>query len=100
VAPRVTQPQRHIYNQYVVRAARRDELRAWLAARDIGTEIYYPVPLHQQQCFGYLGYRDGDFPESERAARETLALPVFPELEPAQIEFVVASVREFYRAGA
>ena len=96
----MTQPQRHIYNQYVVRASRRDELRAWLAARDVGTEIYYPVPLHQQQCFAYLGHRDGDFPESERAARETLALPMFPELEAAQIEFVVASVREFYRAGA
>lgn len=98
--PRVTQPQRHIYNQYIVRASRRDDLRAWLAARDVGTEIYYPMPLHQQQCFAYLGYRDGDFPESERAARDTLALPVFPELEAAQIEFVVASVREFYRAGA
>src|SRR5580692_10673655 len=88
--------QRHIFNQYVVRAERRDALRARLAERSIGCEIYYPVPLHLQQCFAYLNHRSGDFPHSERAAEETLALPIYPELDRAQLEHVVATVTEFY----
>jgi dTDP-4-amino-4,6-dideoxygalactose transaminase len=87
---------RHVWNQYVVRAQRRDELRQYLAAVGIGTEIYYPVPLHLQPCFAYLGYRAGDMPESERAAREVLALPVFPELSVAQIDYVAATIERFY----
>ena len=86
----------HIYNQYVVRARDRDALRDHLAAREIGTEIYYPVPLHLQECFRYLGHKAGDFPESERAARETLALPVYPELTEAQISFVADTISGFY----
>ena len=86
----------HIFHQYVIRAARRDELREFLAKRKIGTEIYYPVPLHLQVCFNYLGYAPGDFPEAELAAHEALALPMFPELTEAEQRWVVGSIAEFY----
>jgi dTDP-4-amino-4,6-dideoxygalactose transaminase len=88
-------PAFHVFHQYVVRARRRDELRKFLADRKIGTEIYYPLPLHLQTCFAYLGYSAGDLPESERAAREVLALPMFPELTEAEQQWVVESVAEF-----
>jgi len=96
VTPPPSADGRHIYNQYVVRAEKRDALRTHLAERGVGTEIYYPVSLHQQQCFAYLGYQTGDFPESERAASETLALPVYPELSQEQLSYVVQSVVEFF----
>jgi dTDP-4-amino-4,6-dideoxygalactose transaminase len=87
---------RHIWNQYVIRVPRRDELKQFLAARGVGTEIYYPVPLHRQRCFAYLGHGEGAFPESERAAAETLALPIFPELSREQLQYVVDQVASFY----
>lgn len=86
---------RHIFNQYVIRVPRRNELQAHLQKNGIGTEVYYPLPLHLQQCFTYLGYSVGDFPESERAAKETLALPAYPELTEEQAHFVVERIREF-----
>jgi dTDP-4-amino-4,6-dideoxygalactose transaminase len=86
---------RHIYNQYVIRVPRRDELKAHLADRGIGTEVYYPVPLHLQKCFAALGHKAGDMPHSEAAARETLALPIYPELNEDMIRYVATSVREF-----
>ena len=86
----------HIYHQYVVRAHRREELRDFLSERKIGTEVYYPLPLHLQKCFAYLGYRAGDLPESERAAKEVLALPIFPELREDEQQRVVATIAEFY----
>jgi dTDP-4-amino-4,6-dideoxygalactose transaminase len=86
----------HVFHQYVVRAQRRDELRQFLAGRKIGTEVYYPIPLHMQPVFTYLGYREGDLPEAERAAREVLALPMFPELSEDEQQWVVECVAEFY----
>jgi dTDP-4-amino-4,6-dideoxygalactose transaminase len=86
----------HIYNQYVIRAKERDELRAYLTEQNIGTEIYYPLALHQQQCFVELGYKAGDFPESEKAAAETLALPVYPEIDQVQQDYVVEKISSFY----
>ena len=91
---------RHIYNQYCIRTPRRDELRAHLAKAEVGAEIYYPLPLHMQQCFAYLGHEPEDFPESLRASRESLALPIYPELEESQLKYVVDTIAaHFWRAG-
>jgi len=87
---------RHIFNQYVIRISHRDQLQAHLKNRGIGTEVYYPVPMHVQECFAYLGYKMGEFPVSEAAAAETVALPVYPELSETQLRYVVESVRDFF----
>jgi len=97
--PVITKGARHIFNQYVIRVERRDALRTHLTDKGIGTEIYYPVPLHMQKCFDYLGMRPEDCPESAKAAAEVLAVPIYPELTAAQQEYVVQSVAEFYRNG-
>lgn len=86
----------HIYNQFVIRANDRDLLRQYLANQGVGSETYYPVPFHLQECFRNLGYKDGDFPGAEKAAREVLALPVYPELQPGQQEYVVKCTADFY----
>ena len=88
----------HVYNQYIVRVKeKRDELRSFLGGKNIATEIYYPLPLHLQDCFASLGYKKGDFPESEKAADEIIALPIFPELTTDQLEYVAASISQFLK---
>jgi dTDP-4-amino-4,6-dideoxygalactose transaminase len=86
----------HIYHQYVIRTAPRDALREHLSQKEIGTAIYYPLALYEQDCFRYLGYRPGDFPEAERAARETLALPMYPELSREAQRYVAEVIAEFF----
>jgi dTDP-4-amino-4,6-dideoxygalactose transaminase len=95
VLPHEVAGTRHVWHQYVIRTARRDELREFLASRKIGSEIYYPVPLHLQEALKSLGNKAGDFPEAERAAREVLALPIFPELREDEQETVVRAIAEF-----
>jgi dTDP-4-amino-4,6-dideoxygalactose transaminase len=87
----------HIYHQYVIRSTRRDDLREHLAKREIETAVYYPLALHEQPCFEYLGYKSGDFPEAERAARESLALPIYPEISREAQQYVINCVAEFFQ---
>ncbi len=88
--------ERHIYNQFVIRVERRDDLLSFMKKNDIGCEVYYPVPFHLQECFSFLGHSKGDFPHSERAAEETLAIPIYPELTDEMMEYVVKTIKQFY----
>ena len=94
--PYVDPANESIYNQYTIRVERRDDLQNHLKSRGIGNAIYYPLPLHLQPCFAYLGYKQGSCPEAERAAREVLSIPIYPELTEAQMNEVVDAVRSFY----
>jgi dTDP-4-amino-4,6-dideoxygalactose transaminase len=95
VLPHEVAGSRHVWHQYVIRTAKRDALREFLTERRIGSEIYYPVPLHMQEALKELGYTEGSFPEAEGAAREVLALPIFPELREGEQQAVVRAVAEF-----
>ncbi len=96
VTPKIDPQNVSIFNQYTLRATRRDDLQTHLRSRGIGNSIYYPLPLHLQPCFAYLGYSEGAFPESERASREVISLPIYPELTTGQLDEVADAVREFY----
>jgi dTDP-4-amino-4,6-dideoxygalactose transaminase len=98
VTPYEAPGMRHVYHQYTIRAPRRDDLRAFLRDKDIGTMIYYPLPLHRQEIYAHLGLGEGSFPEAERASREVLSLPIYPELAEEQISAVTAAIRQFYGA--
>jgi dTDP-4-amino-4,6-dideoxygalactose transaminase len=89
----------HTFHQYVILAPRRDELKERLKSRGIGCDIYYPLPLHLQECFGYLGYKSGRFPVSERLAKESLALPMNAEMTESRVDAVTDAIREFYGGG-
>jgi dTDP-4-amino-4,6-dideoxygalactose transaminase len=93
-----TVTERHIFNQYVIRVERREKLREFLREKSVGHEVYYPVPLHLQECFKYLGHQAGDFVESEKAAAETLAVPIYPELTDQQAKYVVECIALFYKS--
>ncbi len=95
--PAIQYKNRHIFNQYVIRVPERDRLKAFLASEGIGTDIYYPLPLHLQECYSFLNHRRGDFPVSEKASEEVLALPIFPELTDEQQAWVVDRIKAFYR---
>ena len=95
--PHIEDSNSSVFNQYVIRAKKRDKLREYLKEKGIGTELYYPLPLHLQKCFKYLGYKRGDFPVSEKAAKQTLALPIYPELKKSEIDYVVSTIKDFYR---
>jgi dTDP-4-amino-4,6-dideoxygalactose transaminase len=94
VVPAIEKANHSVYNQYVVRVPNRDQVKHQLSERGVSTAIYYPIPLHMQECFKYLGNQEGDFPESERACKEVLALPVYPELTQDQVKHVAKTVLE------
>jgi len=94
---RIEETNQSVYNQYVILVKYRDELREHLTSAGIGTEVYYPMPLHLQKCYASLGHRRGDFPVSEKVSRETLALPIFAELKTSEQEYVVSTIEKFYK---
>jgi dTDP-4-amino-4,6-dideoxygalactose transaminase len=99
-APTTLAGRSHIFHQFVIRCQQRDQLQQFLKSRGVGTEVYYPLPLHEQECFKGLGYRPEDFPRAHEASKQTLALPIYPELTREQIQYVVGCIAEFYRQSA
>jgi len=99
IFPQVAKKRRHIYNQYTIRvqANKRDKLKKFLKEKGIGTAIYYPSPLHLQECFRYLGYKEGDFPVAEEMAKEVISLPIYPELSPGMQEYIVEKIKEYFQ---
>jgi len=97
VLPKTDPENFHVFNQFTIRAQKRDDLRAYLREKDIGTEIYYPVPMHLQACYAHLGYHKGAFPMAERASEEALSLPIYAELTDDQLSYVVETIADFYR---
>ena len=95
--PAIDPANEHIFHQYTIRAERRDALQAHLKKEGIGHAVYYPIPLHRQPCFADLGYKEGSLPEAERAAREVISLPIYPELTRGQLDRVIDVIRGFYR---
>ncbi|MEO0277929.1 MAG: DegT/DnrJ/EryC1/StrS family aminotransferase [candidate division WOR-3 bacterium] len=95
--PQVDEGNEHIYHQYTIRTEKRDDLMEFLASRGISTQVHYPIPLHLQPALSYLGYKEGDFPVAEKAAKEVLSLPIFPEMTDSEIDYVVNTVKEFFR---
>lgn len=87
----------HVFNQFTIRVHKRDELRSYLKDQGVGSEVYYPLPLHLQNCYRDLGYQKGAFPQSERAAEEVLSLPIYAELSDEQLQYVVQAIASFYR---
>lgn len=96
IVPEVKPYVKHVFHQYVIRTKNRDELQEYLANKGIGTAIYYPLPLHLQECYKDLGYREGDFPEAEKASKEVIALPMWPELTNEEVDYIIESIREFF----
>jgi dTDP-4-amino-4,6-dideoxygalactose transaminase len=96
IPPKRLEGYRHIFNQYILRTEKRDNLIGHLQKNNIGCEIYYPVTFNNQECFQYLGYKKGDFPEAENAADETLAVPIYPELTSEQKEYILDSIKDFF----
>lgn len=94
--PIIREGYRHIFNQFILSVPDRDELVQYLKSKNVGCEIYYPVALHNQECFTYLGYHDGDFPISEQATKNTIAIPIYPELTIAQKKYVIDNIKDFY----
>ena len=96
--PQIAEGRKHIFNQYTIRVknGRRDNLKEFLEGQGISTAIYYPLPLHLQPCFSFLGYKRGDFPVAEEASKEVLSLPVYPDLEREEREYVVKKIQEFF----
>jgi dTDP-4-amino-4,6-dideoxygalactose transaminase len=95
--PKIKGEQRPVYYVFNILAQNRDELAAYLKQNHVGTSIYYPIPLHLQKCFNYLGYKKGDFPVAEKVAGEVLALPIYPEITEDEVDFVCTTIKNFYK---